>query len=281
MVNADGLYTAIAPGTARIMVTSADGNFTASHDVTVRQPEIGIPIMVSSLTFPANTPTTLNAGQSYQLTITAMPTNASNAAVQWSSSDLSIATVSANGLVTAYKAGTLTITATSTDGSRKTASLRLNVQQPTIDTPILVNSLIFPANTPTSLIVGQTHQLTATATPVDASNTTVHWSSSDPTVATINEDGQVTALKSGNVIITATALDGSNLSAQHAFTVILPGDANNNGKVTVDDLLPIIDHILFGVDIPSVPNADVSQGEGITMKDLERLIDLLVGKWPT
>ena len=65
----------------------------------------------------------------------------------------------------------------------------------------------------------KTVQLTATVTPADATNKTLKWESGDTAVATVSATGQVTILKKGNVIITATATDGSGKSASCAITV--------------------------------------------------------------
>ncbi len=65
----------------------------------------------------------------------------------------------------------------------------------------------------------KTVQLTATVTPADATNKTLKWESGDPAIATVSATGQVTILKKGNVIITATATDGSGKSASCAITV--------------------------------------------------------------
>jgi len=73
--------------------------------------------------------------------------------------------------------------------------------------------------TETSLEVGAQEQLTATVLPEDATNKAVTWTTSDPTVATVDENGLVTAVAAGTATITATTTDGTNLEASCAVTV--------------------------------------------------------------
>ncbi|ERK31326.1 Ig-like domain-containing protein [Clostridium intestinale] len=75
-----------------------------------------------------------------------------------------------------------------------------------------------------SLNIGQTEVLIATVKPDNAENKEVTWSSSDETIATVDENGKVTAIKPGNVTITAKTTDGSNLTATCDVTVIQPSN---------------------------------------------------------
>ncbi|WP_169513355.1 Ig-like domain-containing protein [Flexithrix dorotheae] len=110
-VNAGGLVTAVADGTASITVTSADRGFTASSSISVSTTNIPVTGLEVS-------PTILNLeeGQTSQLVATISPTNATNQSVSWSSSNTSVASVNSSGLVTAVTEGSTTITATSSDG---------------------------------------------------------------------------------------------------------------------------------------------------------------------
>ena len=108
-VSQDGLVTAVGLGTATITVTTVDGGFTATCSVTVSG------ISVESVSLDEST-LLISKDRSRQLTATVLPTNASNPAVEWSSSDETVATVSFEGLVTGIKAGSATITVTTIDG---------------------------------------------------------------------------------------------------------------------------------------------------------------------
>ena len=113
----DGTVKGVAGGTATITV--AAGNVSASTRVTVVQP-------VTSISM-SNTSASLSVGETLQLTATANPSTANNKKVTWSSSDTSVATVSATGLVRAIKNGSAKITATAADGSNVTGNCNITV----------------------------------------------------------------------------------------------------------------------------------------------------------
>ncbi|MBR4830134.1 MAG: Ig-like domain-containing protein, partial [Muribaculaceae bacterium] len=205
-VDQNGLVTALVAGNATITATTTDGSdLSATCAVTVNN------MLATSITV-APSSLTLDMDQSYQLTATVYPANTTNKAVTWTSSDPAIATVSSDGVVTAVSPGIVNITATTADGSNLSATCKVTVNE-RIATGITMNK------TSLSLYVSQTSQLTATVYPADTGNKTVAWTSSDPSVATVDQNGLVTALVAGNATITATTTDGSNLSATCAVTV--------------------------------------------------------------
>ena len=110
-VDAYGVVTAVATGTAVITVTTVDGGFQASCTVTVTSQ----PTLVTGVSL-SRTSATTTVGRTETLTATIYPADASNHSVTWSSSDESVATVDAYGVVTALAAGTATITVTTVDG---------------------------------------------------------------------------------------------------------------------------------------------------------------------
>lgn len=153
---------------------------------------------------------TLKVGEEFTLEATVIPANASNKNVLWSSSDNTVATVE-SGKVTALKAGQAEITAKTEDGgfeAKCTVTVTQSVTGVTLDI------------TEKTLKVGESVTLTATVIPTDASNKNVLWSSSNNTVATV-ENGKVTALKAGQAEITAKTEDGS-FEAKCTVTVIQP-----------------------------------------------------------
>ena len=111
----DGKVTAVGAGEATITVTTEDGNKTATCAVTVAAatvPVTGVTLSQTQESLYSNrTPNTLT------LTATVAPDNATNKAVTWSTSNSTVATVDANGLITAVAPGTAAITVTTTDGS--------------------------------------------------------------------------------------------------------------------------------------------------------------------
>ena len=137
---------------------------------------------------------TLDIGGTANLTATVSPSNATNKAVSWSTSNQSVATVN-NGTVTAVAAGTVTITATA-GGKSATCSVTVNKKE------VAVASIDLD-QTEAELETGETLTLTATVTPNDATNKTVTWTSSNDKTATV-KDGVVYAIAAGTVTITAS-----------------------------------------------------------------------------
>ena len=151
--------------------------------------------------------TTLTEGESETLTATITPSNATgDKTVKWSSSNEAVAAVDSNGKVTAKKAGTAVITATSSNG--KTAGCTVTVKQK----EIAITGISLNKST-TSLTEGESETLTATITPSNATgDKTVKWSSSNEAVAAVDSNGKVTAKKAGTAVITATSSNGKSAS---------------------------------------------------------------------
>ena len=137
----------------------------------------------------------LKVGESVTLNATLKPDNATDKTITWSSSDTEIATVE-NGMVTARKLGTVTITA-------KAGEMSATCAVTVVATPVQSISL---DKTTASLKVGETVTLNATVRTGDATDKTITWSSSDTEIATV-ENGIVTARKLGTATITAKAGD--------------------------------------------------------------------------
>jgi len=153
----------------------------------------------------------VNRGKTYQLVATVNPTNADNRAVTWSSSNSAVAKVDGNGLVTAVKGGVVTITVTTKSGSKKATA--------TIKVPSVDVSGVSLDKTKASILCDKTIQLTATVTPSNATYPSVRWSTSDSSIATVSQSGQVTAKKVGDATITVTTTDGGK-KASCAVTVL-------------------------------------------------------------
>ena len=200
----EGRVTARKVGTATITATTTDGsNLTATCKVTVK------PTLATSISLD-KTAVALKETESVTLTATVLPETTSNKETVWTSSDSEVATVE-NGVVTAHKIGTATITATTTDGSNLTATCKVTVK-PTLATSISLDK--------TAVALKETESVTLTATvlPETTINKEVVWASSNSEVASVVE-GEVTAHKVGTATITATTTDGSNLTASCRVTV--------------------------------------------------------------
>ncbi len=148
---------------------------------------------------------TLKPGETGPLTAALAPSDATNKAVTWKSSDTNVATVE-NGVVKAVNAGSATITVTTADGG-KTASCAVTVVNPTVSvTGVSLNK------TTAKMTVGDSETLTAAVAPSNATNKSVTWKSSNAEVATV-ENGVVKAVKAGTATITVTTVDGGKTAS--------------------------------------------------------------------
>ncbi len=201
-----GTVTAIKEGTATITASAGGKSTTCTVKVSAKI------IAVTSVSLD-KTSLSMQVGETETITATVKPDDATDKAVVWTSSDDAVASVS-NGKITAHKSGKATITAKSgTCSAECVVTVSVNTESITIDKTTL------------SLAVGESATLTATVKPDDATDKTVAWSSSDESVAKV-DDGKVTALKSGKATITAEC-DGK--TAECAVTVTVP-----TGSVTLD-----------------------------------------------
>jgi len=189
----NGTVSALKSGTATITAQAHNG-IKAECELTVNDPFIE----VSSILLDIST-LSMTVGEEKAITATVLPENAMDQTVTWSSSEPSVASVS-NGTVFALKAGKATITAQAHNG--KKSECEVNVSDPII----VVTSVSLDLST-LSMEVGEEKKIKAIVLPENATDQTVTWSSSDPTVASVS-NGTVFALKAGMATITAQAHNG-------------------------------------------------------------------------
>ena len=158
----------------------------------------------------------INKGSSAKLNLSVQPIDFTDE-VNWKSANTSVVTVAADGTVKAVGVGTTTIKVTVGNAS---ASCKVTVVQPVTSISLNTTSL--------SMEALSTYQLTATAYPNDAHDKSVKWESSDTSVATVSEDGLVTAVGKGTATIKATSTAVSSVSRSCTVTV------TNNGIVAKD-----------------------------------------------
>lgn len=148
----------------------------------------------------------LNIGNSFTLNTQIFPSNTLVTAIEWTSSDPTVATVN-NGVVYGLKEGETMITATTTDGTELSAQCLVSVKD-------IIAEQITMATTEYHIGMGESEQATVTILPMDARNKSVTWSSRDESIVQINaETGEFIGLKPGTTIISATTNDGSDLKA--------------------------------------------------------------------
>lgn len=207
--NNDGTATilGVKEGNCIITATTTDGsNLSASCKVTVE------PTLAESITLN-QTEISLEATETATLVATILPELTTDKSVIWKSSNEAVATVDEYGVVTAVALGEAIITATTIDSSNLSATCKVTVM------PTLAESITLD-KTEISLEATQTATLVATILPELATNKAATWTSSDKAVATVDENGLVTAIAVGETTITATTVDGSNLSASCKVSVV-------------------------------------------------------------
>ena len=169
---------------------SNSGSGEGSSDETVK---------VTGLTLSSST-MTVEIGKTGSLTATVKPDNATDKTVTWSSSNNSVATVDSNGKVTAVAAGTATITAKAGTVEASKASCTVTVPKKEVISVTINENL--------SLKVGESCALSVTIEPNDAADKSLKWTSDTTSVATVDENGKVTAVAVGSAKITATSSNG-------------------------------------------------------------------------
>ena len=154
----------------------------------------------------------LEVGESIRLTASVTPDDADNPAFNWNSGNNAVAKVDKDGYVTAVEEGDTEITVTTQDG-KFTQSCSVTVIRKIPITALTID----PSSV--RLSVGEEFVLKAIVTPNNADNQTLIWDSDNKAVATVDQNGVVTAVADGEAEITVTTEDGDH-SATCAVTVI-------------------------------------------------------------
>lgn len=154
------------------------------------------------------------AGSTVNLSAVCTPMDASNKTVRFTTDDEGVARVMNNKALKAIQRGECDMTMTSADNPEATETFRILVTQP-------VKSIQIQAENKT-VASGSTIRLTGECQPADASIKGIVWASKNPQIASVDSNGNVTGLKRGNAVITATAADGSGAKGNITISVIQP-----------------------------------------------------------
>ena len=191
-VNEEGVVVAHKKGSCTITATSVDGGYTATCEVTVTQP-------VEALTMEKHS-VSLKVGETEKLFAQISPATADDKTVSWYSLNEQVASVDANGNVTALKAGEAWIKAVSNNNTEAKDSCKVMVIQP-------VTGITLSQESYRLTNIGETIQLEATVIPNDASNKEVTWKSTNDAVCMV-ANGKVVATGFGTAVVIATTVDG-------------------------------------------------------------------------
>lgn len=198
VVDENGNVVAVSAGTAEVALSSKDGKITASKTIEVVVTPTGI---------TTTDALTLTAGEASTLETAVAPNDATHVAISYTSSNDAIATVSDAGEVTAVAAGDATITA-AVDGTALSAACKVTVLSAIESIELNYTAL--------SLRPDGTAQLTYTVAPEEALADDVTYTSSDEAVATVDAEGNVTAVADGTATIT---VDVNGVTAECEVTV--------------------------------------------------------------
>ena len=248
-VSDNGLVTAVSMGTTQITVTS--GYATASATVTVTQESGSITITPSSVTLTT-------AGETVQLKAEVKDTGNTvipGASVVWSSSDPEVATVDANGLVTAVSSGTTQIMATS-GGVSTSRPVFVVLAQPAARVELNISEATLTS-------VGQSLQLDALVYDIDRvaiPGASVTWSSNHPAVADVDTTGLVSAVSNGTTLVTATSGGVSTFAAIH---VVIEQEVEritvtpDSATLTSSGATVQLEAVVYDIDGAVIPGAPV------------------------
>lgn len=153
----------------------------------------------------------IEAGKTATIKASVLPADADNTSVVWSSSDEAVAVVSASGEVIGKKSGTALITATSEENKEFKAVCKVHVVNPVKKVTLGEHEL--------SLKAKETRKLTASVEPANADDGRVVWKSSDTKVVSVNNDGEITAVKAGKAFVFATAAANETIKDSCLVTV--------------------------------------------------------------
>ena len=207
----NGVVKGVKAGRVIITAKTSDGsNISAKCTVTVKQPVTRISLSKKA---------TMYTGKKLTLKAKVNPANASNKALTWKSSNTKIAKVASNGVVTGVKAGTVKITATAKDGSRKSATCTVTVRQSVSKITLSKTNVVLPKK-------GSSYNVRVTVAPKNAYNKNVAVKSAKTKVAKVSASTvksgktvKITAVKKGKTKVVFTAKDGSKKSATCKVTV--------------------------------------------------------------
>ncbi|MBE5967735.1 MAG: Ig domain-containing protein [Lachnospiraceae bacterium] len=195
-VNKNGLVEGLTAGIAKITAKVEGETITATCVVTVNEDATGLEI--NHINYR------LGLGDKVTLKAIITPEYASKN-VKWTSSNEKVASVNSKGKVVGISYGFATIKAITKDGTELEASCEIEVVKP-VQRVLLDKGSI-------SMMAGESKKLKATISPKNATYNTINWTSSDDSIAMVDENGVVTALKAGKVSISASAEDGSSKKA--------------------------------------------------------------------
>lgn len=222
-VDQKGNVTAVTDGTTFVKCSlKSNPKVFASCEVTVQVPEPSKPATIKATSITVE-PKVLNLNTNDYfvdyLEYKILPENSDETDVVWESDNTKVAMVSEDGQVTANGVGTTTVRCYIEANPSLSATCTVNVKGSTEPEVVKVSGITLNPDISLEIEEGSSYTIKATVAPSNATNNSVKWVSSSPDVATVDDNGNVTAIKAGSTMITCTAVDGSGVSASCTVTV--------------------------------------------------------------
>ena len=259
-VDATGMVVAVSAGEADITASVTDSEMSAVCKVTVK-------VAAKDITVPDNLDVKLNDGNETTVEATVSPADATDVKVSYASTDEAVATVDKDGRVQVLQPGECDIITTLMQDGEKVTEKTTHVKA-----FYEVESITLDSNEG-KLTVGNSHTIKATVAPEEvAAETTIEWSSSNEKVATVDENGKVTAIAAGEATITATV---GEKSANYEVTVEQPkkvttsnktykssSSSNSSAAVTPSNPAPVVPAPAQPDPAPAQPDPQPEQPSG-------------------
>ena len=249
-VDQNGNVTGVSIGQA-VITAATDNGYSDTCTVTVNAPVTSMQFERPSVTIYKNDTDKLNL-----ITDPADTTDT----ISYSSSGSSYVSVSSDGTITSKSsARTVTITATASSGAKAYCTVTV------IDQPVPVTSVTLDSNAKT-VQAGEVFKLAETILPENATNKSVHWSSTDESVATVNQDGTVTAVAEGKAVIT---VESENGALDYCEVTVSGPNSKNLSKIYIPEIIETSEEY---VDIPVI----IENNPGINFASLSVAYDSAV-----
>ena len=237
-VDQKGNVTAVTDGTTFVKCSlKSNPKVFASCEVTVQVPEPSKPATIKATSITVE-PKVLNLNTNDYfvdyLEYKILPENSDETDVVWESDNPKVAMVSEDGQVTANGVGTTTVRCYIEANPSLSATCIVNVKGSTEPEVVKVSGISLNPDIDLKIEEGSSYTIKATVAPSNATNSSVKWVSSSPNVATVDDNGNVTAIKAGSTTITCTAVDGSGVSASCPVTVKAKSTTNPSEQGKTD-----------------------------------------------
>ncbi|MBL7969388.1 MAG: Ig-like domain-containing protein [Prolixibacteraceae bacterium] len=254
-ISTSGLVTAEKNGTVTAIATATDGSgIKGEFQITISNQTIPVQI-VSVSSFFGNAITTDNG--TLQLQANVLPTDATLKTVSWSIKNITgKASISATGVVTAEKNGTVTAVATAADGSGVIGEFQISISNQII--PIQSISIQDGLMNDTLVGIGKNFNLSAKITPNDATNQEIEWSVENLSgKATINTNGILTTQTIGQIKVIATSKSDSKVFDMNTYNIVLPLNSEEFKHSTDFKIFPNPTNDRFIIEIDKFSHEDM------------------------